>query len=116
MEYVSSRYRVGASFVGAVLSPILTSFPELVVFLVALLLYGNVSGEDVAVGTVIGEPFVVSTIIYPIIFVIAIIGFYLHYRSDMVLEVDRVLVAPFIVVVAFFPYGSPTSFHEFTPG
>ncbi|WP_243675976.1 hypothetical protein [Vulcanisaeta distributa] len=45
----------------------------------------------------------VSTIIYPIIFVIAIIGFYLHYRSDMVLEVDRVLVAPFIVVVAFFP-------------
>lgn len=103
MEYVSSRYRVGASFVGAVLSPILTSFPELVVFLVALLLYGNVSGEDVAVGTVIGEPFVVSTIIYPIIFVIAIIGFYLHYRSDMVLEVDRVLVAPFIVVVAFFP-------------
>lgn len=103
MEYISHRYGIGASFVGAVLSPILTSLPELMVFLVALLIYGGVSGEDVAVGTVIGEPFVVSTIVYPMIFIIAIIGFYLRYRSDVVLEVDKVLVTPFIVVVVFFP-------------
>ncbi|ADN51849.1 sodium:calcium antiporter [Vulcanisaeta distributa] len=103
MEYISHRYGVGASFVGAVLSPILTSLPELMVFLVAFLIYGGVSGEDVAVGTVIGEPFVVSTIVYPMIFIIAIIGFYLRYRSDVVLEVDKVLVTPFIVVVVFFP-------------
>ncbi len=103
MEYISHRYGIGASFVGAVLSPILTSLPELMVFLVALLIYGGVSGEDVAVGTVIGEPFVVSTIVYPMIFIIAIIGFYLRYRSDVVLEVDKALVTPFIVVVVFFP-------------
>ena len=103
MEYISYRYRVGTSFVGAVLSPILTSLPELIVFLVALLLYGNASGEDVAVGTIIGEPFVVSTIIYPLIFIIAAVGFYLKRRSDVILEVDRVLVIPFTVVIALFP-------------
>ncbi|GAB6946169.1 sodium:calcium antiporter [Vulcanisaeta sp. JCM 16161] len=103
MEYISYKYRIGASFVGAVLSPILTSLPELVVFLVALLIYGGAPGEDVAVGTVIGEPFVVSTIIYPIIFIVAALGFYLRYRSDVVLEVDKVLMIPFIVVTALFP-------------
>ncbi|GAB6945327.1 sodium:calcium antiporter [Vulcanisaeta sp. JCM 14467] len=103
MEYISYRYRVGTSFVGAILSPILTSLPELIVFLVALLLYGDASGEDVAVGTIIGEPFVVSTIIYPLIFIIAAVGFYLKRRGDVVLEVDRVLVIPFAVVIALFP-------------
>ncbi|ADY00994.1 sodium/calcium exchanger membrane region [Vulcanisaeta moutnovskia 768-28] len=103
MEYISHRYRIGSSFVGAVLSPILTSLPELIVFLIALLFYGGVSGEDVAVGTIIGEPFVVSTIIYPIIFIVAAIGFYLRRRSDTALEVDKALIIPFIVVLLLFP-------------
>ncbi|WP_243681374.1 sodium:calcium antiporter [Vulcanisaeta souniana] len=103
MEYVSHRYRIGSSFVGAVLSPILTSLPELIVFLIALLLYDDVSGEDVAVGTIIGEPFVVSTIIYPVIFMVAAVGFYLRRRDDVVLEVDKELTIPFIVVLLLFP-------------
>jgi Ca2+/Na+ antiporter len=103
MEHISHRYRLGGSFVGAVISPVLTSLPELIVFLVALLVYGGVSGEDVAVGTVIGEPFVVSTIIYPIIFLVAVIGFRRGSRNDLVLEVGRELILPFIVVIALYP-------------
>jgi cation:H+ antiporter len=103
MEYISYKYRLGSSFVSAVISPVLTSLPELIVFLVALLLYGDVSGEYVAVGTVIGEPFVVSTIIYPLIFIIAVIGFYLRRRDDIVLEVEKVLIVPFTVVLLLFP-------------
>jgi len=103
MEHISHRYRLGGSFVGAVISPVLTSLPELIVFLVALLVYGGVSGEEVAVGTVIGEPFVVSTIIYPIIFLVAIIGFRKGSRNDLVLEVGRELILPFIVVITLYP-------------
>ena len=103
MEHISHRYRLGGSFVGAVISPVLTSLPELIVFLVALLVYGGVSGEEVAVGTVIGEPFVVSTIIYPIIFFVAIIGFRRGSRNDLVLEVGRELILPFIVVITLYP-------------
>ncbi len=103
MEHISHRYRLGGSFVGAVISPVLTSLPELIVFLVALLVYGGVSGEEVAVGTVIGEPFVVSTIIYPIIFLVAIIGFRKGSRNDLVLEVGKELILPFIVVITLYP-------------
>ena len=103
MEHISHRYRLGGSFVSAVISPVLTSLPELIVFLVALLVYGGVSGEEVAVGTVIGEPFVVSTIIYPIIFLVAIIGFRRGSRNDLVLEVGRELILPFIVVITLYP-------------
>jgi len=103
MEHISHRYRLGGSFVGAVISPVLTSLPELIVFLVALLVYGGVSGEEVAVGTVIGEPFVVSTIIYSIIFLVAVIGFRRGSRNDLVLEVGRELILPFIVVIALYP-------------
>ncbi len=102
-EYISYRYRLGGSFVGAVISPILTSMPELVVFLVALIAYGGREGVDVAVGTVIGEPFVVSTVIYPIIFLIALVGFLMGYRDDLVLEVDKTLIIPFAAVTALFP-------------
>lgn len=103
IEYLGGRSRIGGSFIGAVISPIFTSMPELTVFIVALYLYGGVTGEEIGMGTIIGEPFMVSTLVFPIIFLVVLLGLMMRTRSDAVLEVDRELVTPYVFFTALFP-------------
>ncbi|WP_143701304.1 sodium:calcium antiporter [Vulcanisaeta thermophila] len=103
VEYLGGRVRLGGSFIGAVVSPIFTSMPELVVFLVALYLYGGSVGEEIGIGTVIGEPFMVATIVFPVLFLVVFLGLVMRTRDDAVLEVERELVTPYIFFTALFP-------------
>lgn len=103
MEFISHRYRLGGSFVGAVISPIFTSIPELVVFLVALYVHGGVEGEEVGIGTVLGEPFAIATIVYPVIFIAVALGLASGTRDDAVLEVRRELTIPYVTFTALYP-------------
>lgn len=66
IEDLGKRGKFSSSFTGAIISPIFTSLPELIVILTALILVGNVSGSEIAAGTIIGEPFLVSAIGFPI--------------------------------------------------
>ncbi|WP_291765503.1 sodium:calcium antiporter [Caldivirga sp. UBA161] len=102
LEYIGGRSRIGESFIGAIISPILTSMPELIVFAVALYLGGE-SGQDIGIGTVMGEPFMVSTIVFPFLFLFVIIGKLLGVRDDMVLEVNKELIIPYILFTALYP-------------
>lgn len=65
IEEIGKRGRFSESFTGAVISPIFTALPELVVIVLALLLIGSESGSEIAAGTIIGEPFMVSAIGFP---------------------------------------------------
>lgn len=57
IEYLGYRMNWSGSFVGAVLAPLFTSFPELTVFLVAIFLYGGEAGEEIGIGSLYGQPF-----------------------------------------------------------
>ncbi|MFB6470073.1 MAG: sodium:calcium antiporter [Vulcanisaeta sp. AZ3] len=103
MENISRRYGLGGSFVGAVVSPIFTSMPELIVFLVAVYLHGGFEGEEVGVGTILGEPYMIATVIYPILFVAVAIGLMLGSRGDAVLEVRRELIIPYVIFTVLYP-------------
>ena len=103
VEYLGGRSRIGESFIGTIISPIFTSTPELIVFSVALYLYGGESGQDIGIGTVMGEPFMISTLVFPFLFIFVIIGRLLGTRDDMVLEVNRELIIPYLVFTALYP-------------
>ncbi|MEM4970315.1 MAG: hypothetical protein QXE01_03585 [Sulfolobales archaeon] len=103
IEYIGHRARWTGSFTGAVISPLFTSIPELLMFLVALYIYGGVSGEKIGIGTVLGQPFMAATVIFPVIFLVALIGYLAGRRDDMVLEVERSLVIPYILFTAVYP-------------
>ncbi|MGC9226792.1 sodium:calcium antiporter [Caldivirga sp.] len=103
LEYIGGRSRIGESFVGAVISPIFTSTPELIVFAVALYLYGGESGQDIGIGTVMGEPFMISTVVFPLIFLFVFIGKFLGTRDDVVLEVNKELIIPYLLFTALYP-------------
>jgi len=103
IEYLASRFGLTTSLVGAVISPILTSLPELTVIVVALI-HGGLSGSEISIGTVIGEPFMASTIIYPMLIIVALFSYFRGRRERPYLSPGKEVVIPFIVFTVLFPF------------
>jgi len=103
LEYIGYRFQLGGSFVGAILAPVFTSFPEMTVFLVAVFFSGVESGEAIGVGTLFGQPFMASSLSYGLVGISALFGFYLKKRDHLTLEVDRSLLIPYIFITFLFP-------------
>ncbi|MCG2891502.1 MAG: hypothetical protein L7G91_04890 [Acidilobus sp.] len=91
-ESLASRLGLSQGLAGAVVSPLFTSLPELVVFVTAVVSVGGRAGAEVGLGTVIGEPLMLSTLMTPLVVAVS--------RG---LKVDRSLARPYLVFVAVFP-------------
>jgi cation:H+ antiporter len=103
LEWIGHHLKLGSSFVGAILSPLFTSMPELIVILVALFALGGKSGEEIGVGTIIGQPFMASSLSYGLVGIAALTGFLLKKRSHTYLVVDQTLSIPYIFITFMFP-------------
>jgi cation:H+ antiporter len=103
IDFLGGRYNVGGSFTGAILSPLFTSFPELIVLLVAIFGFGGPHGATIGVGTIFGEPFMVSSLSYGLVGILVLIGFFLKRREHKFLEVSKTLAIPFLFVTILFP-------------
>lgn len=87
-------WRFGRSLVGVamIVAPIVTSAPELAIFTVSIF-----RGEyGVAWGSIVAQPFMASTIVYPTIIAVAILGWALGRRPARMV-VDRFVAVPFLV-------------------
>ncbi len=102
VEYLAARYRISSTFVGAIVSPLLTSLPELVVIIVALA-RGGVAGSEISIGTIVGEPFMASTIVYSMLVLAGLVGYLNRRREKPLLEPSRDLYVPFLVFSILFP-------------
>ena len=100
VEYIGCRFALGSSFIGAIISPLFTSLPEMVVFLVAVFVARE---ESIGVGTIFGQPFMASSLSYGLVGVAAIIGYLLKKRDDLSLKIDRSLIIPYVFVTILFP-------------
>jgi len=103
IEYLGYRFRLGGSFVGAILAPLFTSFPEMTIFLVAVFFSRAEAGEAIGIGTLFGQPFMASSLSYGLVGIAALLGFYLKRRRELFLEVDRTLVIPYLFITILFP-------------
>ncbi len=98
IEEIGKRGKYSERFTGAVISPIFTALPELVIILLALLLVGNKSGSEIAAGTIIGEPFMVSALGFPIVALTLLLA-----RKGKIEGIDPVLSKTLIYVGLVFP-------------
>jgi cation:H+ antiporter len=103
LEWLGSRLRLGSSFVGAVLSPIFTSLPELIVILIAIFSNPGQAGQEVGIGTIFGEPFMASGLSYSLVGTAVLIGYFAKKRAGTTLVVDKTLSIPYIFIVILFP-------------
>jgi cation:H+ antiporter len=103
IEYLGCRFQLGGPFVSATLSPLFTSLPELIIFLVAIFSLGGISGQEIGVGTLFGQPFMASSLSYGLVGLVAIVGYRLKKRRDTVLSVSKHLTLPYIFITVLFP-------------
>ncbi|MGC9072071.1 MAG: sodium:calcium antiporter [Acidilobus sp.] len=92
-ESIASAVGLDQGRAGAVVSPLLTSLPELAVLLAAVVGVGGEQGLEVGEGTVIGEPLVISTLSTP--FVLLASGW---------LRVERSVARYYMAFLALFPF------------
>ncbi len=100
IEYAGFMLELGTSFVGAILSPLFTSLPEMIVFLVAVFV---AKAEGVGVGTIFGQPFMASSLSYGLVGLAVLLGYRAGKRGNLSLKVDRSLAVPFAFVTFLFP-------------
>jgi cation:H+ antiporter len=103
LEWLGGRLKLGSSFVGAVLSPIFTSLPELVVILIAIFSNIGQAGQEVGIGTIFGEPFMASGLSYSLVGIAVVIGYFAKKRASTTLVIDRTLSIPYIFIIVLFP-------------
>jgi cation:H+ antiporter len=103
IEYIGFRMKLGGSFVSAILSPLFTSLPEMIVFLVAVFAYAGKSGEQIGLGTIFGQPFMSSSLSYGLVGIAVLVGFLSKQRATLTLTVDKTLMIPYVFVLVLFP-------------
>ena len=103
LEWLGHHLKLGSSFVGAILSPMFTSLPELIVILIAIFSTAGNVGDEIGIGTIFGEPFMVSSLSYGLLGIAVIAGFLAKKRSTSTLSIDKTLALPFIFIIVLFP-------------
>ena len=103
IEYVGYRLHLGGSFVSAILSPLFTSLPEMIVFLVAVFAYAGKSGQAIGIGTIFGQPFMASSLSYGLVGISILLGFWFKQRKTLSMTIDRTLMIPYIFILVLFP-------------
>ncbi len=91
--YFSARLGRSTASVAMIIAPIITSSPELAVFIIALL-----QGKaDVAWGSIVAQPFMASTVIYPVVVITALLSWALGRRTARMPHVHRYVAVPLLV-------------------
>ncbi len=110
IEYLGYLFKLGSSFVGAILAPLFTSFPEMTIFLVAVFSYGGISGEGIGIGTLFGQPFMASSLSYGLVGLVVLVGYHSKKRTKLGLQVDKSLIIPYVFITVLFPITLVPSF------
>jgi len=93
VHFISWRYKRTATGVAAIFAPIITSSPELAIFIVALL-----QGQaEIAWGSIVAQPFMASTVIYPAVVLTALGAWALGRRRYKLPHVHRIVAVPLLV-------------------
>ena len=103
LEWLGHHLKLGSSFVGAILSPLFTSLPELIVILIAIFSKMGETGSEIGIGTIFGEPFMASSLSYGLLGIAVIIGYLMKKRASTTLVIDKTLSLPYIFIIIVFP-------------
>lgn len=103
IEYVGGLLNWSKSFLGAIVSPFFTSFPELIVFIIAIFSADHIQGHDIAIGVIFGEPFISSSLAYTMVLAAIVGSLFIKKSKKRTLHVDKGLTYPYVFVSALYP-------------
>ncbi|ACN98103.1 sodium:calcium antiporter [Sulfurihydrogenibium azorense] len=81
IETLGHRLQVSKNFTGSVLAAVGTALPETLIPIIAIIFFAGNKGHDIGVGAILGAPFMLSTLAFPLIGLTVIVGYLLKKRS-----------------------------------
>lgn len=100
VEYIGDKLNLSKNFTGSVLAAVGTALPESILPIIAILFFKDKSGEDIGLGAILGAPFMLSTLAFPLIGLTVVIGYLLKKRS-LELKVEEMALRKDIVFFLF---------------
>ncbi|MEZ0323333.1 MAG: sodium:calcium antiporter [Hydrogenothermaceae bacterium] len=81
IETLGYRLNVSKNFTGSVLAAVGTALPETLIPIIAVIFFTGNSGHDIGVGAILGAPFMLATLAFPLIGLTVLIGHILGKRG-----------------------------------
>jgi cation:H+ antiporter len=81
IEALGHRLNVSKNFTGSVLAAVGTALPETLIPIIAIVFFAGNKGHDIGVGAILGAPFMLATVAFPLIGLTVIIGHLLKKRG-----------------------------------
>lgn len=74
VETLGHRLNVSKNFTGSVLAAVGTALPETIIPIIAILFFAGNSGHDIGVGAILGAPFMLATLAFPLVGLTVLVG------------------------------------------
>ncbi len=100
VEALGHKLNLSQNFTGSVLAAVGTALPETILPIIAVVFFAESSGHEIGVGAILGAPFMLSTLAFPLIGLTALTLFFAKKRN-LGLDVEEVGLRRDIVFFLF---------------
>ena len=87
IEAVGDKLNLSKNFTGSILAAIGTALPETILPIIAVLFFAK-TGHDIGVGAILGAPFMLSTLAFPLVGLTIFVAFFLKKR-DLTIGIEE---------------------------
>lgn len=88
IETLGYRLNVSTNFTGSVLAAVGTALPETILPIIAIFFFTGTKGTDIGVGAILGAPFMLSTLAFPLIGITVLIAYFFLKKRPLEINVE----------------------------
>jgi len=89
VEAIGDKLNLSTNFTGSVVAAVGTALPETILPIIAVLFFGETSGVEIGIGAILGAPFMLSTLAFPLVGITVLIAYMLKKR-DISLNIEEI--------------------------
>ncbi|MBK3332994.1 sodium:calcium antiporter [Persephonella atlantica] len=90
VEALGHRLNLSTNFTGSVLAAVGTALPETILPVIAVLFFAEGQGHDIGVGAILGAPFMLSTLAFPLIGLTVILAHFWLKKRALEINIETV--------------------------
>ncbi|NPA58178.1 MAG: sodium:calcium antiporter [Aquificae bacterium] len=90
IEALGHRLNLSTNFTGSVLAAVGTALPETILPIIAIIFFADGKGHEIGVGAILGAPFMLATLAFPLIGITVLIGHYILKNRPLEINIETV--------------------------
>ena len=100
IEAIGDKLNLSKNFTGSILAAVGTALPETILPIIAVLFFAGGVGTEIGIGAILGAPFMLATLAFPLVGITVLIGYYLKKR-DLSLNIEEIALRRDLVFFLF---------------